>query len=302
MIPVIRPENDDGIPGQWSIIQGVYQTADHGVGKKHGGNVTADEASPLLIVEHPLLPMPPRHLLTCGRNVIRIALENLGHRDLSGGGKLVEPLLRCVPRHVRAIDSDREKQRLVMFLGELLLCPTHDLAICHLVVGDVEGRPIHVAAVVFRIAVLGHRDRVNLDWHLLGLGGKVGIPRFRIEKAFVGLLIQGMRVIDFAPAHRLVTMILEVLRQGDDILEIRTLSPILLIVVDAANEGADTGQQGGPRRIARRDRTVGVGEQNPSFGQSIDVRCLRFGVLAQCKVVQIIDRDKQDIRRLRGCA
>ena len=89
----------------------------------------------------------------------------------------------------------------------------------------------------------------------------------------------------------------EMLWQGDVILERRHRADARLERVDPGGGGPQARQQARARRVAQRGLAMGVGEERPAPCQAVDVRRLGLRMSAQASdpIVQVIDRDEQDV-------
>ena len=83
------------------------------------------------------MPVALGHRLTGGGQVVEVVRQMLGQLNFVKR-KAVEIFLRRVPRHVRPVDANRQKQRLLMPLGQLLCGPRDNLGIGHCSVRDLQ--------------------------------------------------------------------------------------------------------------------------------------------------------------------
>ena len=106
-------------------------------------------------------------------------------------------------------------------------------------------------------------------------------------------------VIDLSRADDQVAVAFEMRVQRDDVFADR-VAAVDFIAVDTGSGAAQSAHQCAARRIANRRGAIGVGEIHAACGQRVDIRRLRLRVTSQAAdpIVQIVDRDEQDIRPL----
>ena len=106
---------------------------------------------------------------------------------------------------------------------------------------------------------------------------------------------------NLSAADRTVAVIAKVLREHDRFFQDRRLTK--QVAIDARFDWMNTGHHRYPRRVTGRSRTMGIGKGDRSLRQAIEVRRLHAGMIIQRRdvVVQIIDRDEEDVGLLAGC-
>ena len=137
---------------------------------------------------------------------------------------------------------------------------------------------------------------VELGDRLLGAAdSRCRSPVFKLRFAMRGL--HRAVVIDLAACKRVVARFAKDLRQRYSVLRDFHVANPGPQPINAGSRGTQACQQAAPRWIAQRGLAMGVCEQRSTFGQRIDVGSLNLRMPAQAAdpIVQIIDRDEQDI-------
>ena len=160
-------------------------------------------------------------------------------------------------------DSHGQEKRLLLFTRQELGGPSNRVPVSHLHVAHLHAPPVegvvrmagHLVreeAAVFSPAfeVIDHQVLIRNEVKIL-------VPLIGWIKA-VGV------VVHLAPPGHVITVVLEVMRQGN---EIRVGGPPpVTIAVETSGGCAPAGQDGRPTRSALGAGRMGVGEQEPSFG------------------------------------
>ena len=222
---------------------------------------------------------------------------------------------------MRAIVTHAEEERFLVTEAapQPVDGPRRDLRVAEIAVRHIEPAPVERLAVgLIRFAVGWHP--VDGQHHFTA----TTIPEHmaRIVRAFAGQLgfcvrhgVFGKRtpplvhavifleqilhsaVQHFAGAQRLIACVLKRMceqhRLGRRLLDSRTV-----VRPHAGARRHQSAEHRRPRGVARRCRTMRVGEQHPALGQAIHVRRqrLRMPAKAANPVIQIIDCDEKDVR------
>ena len=304
---VVRPQDDDRALRHGRGVEPVEETAKLVVHVTDGSEVAAHEMLPLFVVGHPLVPALAAVTMGVGK-IIREMDRKLDF----GFGIEIEPLLRNFPGNVRTKQPHRQEQRLVDGFCHLLDGPVHNRAIA-LVGVQFDWRSAEVVIVqrtasdetlvLIRLRTLRSRpicrDRIQRIAPIL-------VPGVRIVLRITGRPLQ--RVKDLPAADCPIPVIPEVLRQHNGLFQHRRFVPPARTVraeqipIDSRLHRMHTGHHRNPRRVASGSGAVGVGKGDRSFREPVKVRRLDSGMIVQRRdiVVQIIDRDEQDVRP-RGC-
>ena len=185
-----------------------------------------------------------------------------------------------------------------MRLGQLPGSPRDDLGVSHFIIGNLQRRPVEVAAVKFSTAVDRPIFRHGFLRHLLGLGREIVGPCIRVWiTAEVLLAEERVGVKQLSCAKSEVAVVPEMARQRDCAAQLGRLPPIVRIGVYAGRRWAQTGEQTRARRVATRRGTVGLGEEQAALGQAIHVRRPRLRVPAKHTdpIIEIVNSDEQHI-------
>ncbi len=240
---MVAPKNDQHVVGHRAVVECVEQFAHHVVGERERGEVALHRFFPLAIFSDPLVPMPLGHFLTGSGNVAEIALQVFRLLDFIEL-ESVKIFLRRVPRHMRPVNPDRQKQRLLVSLGQALGRPRDNLRISHFGVSDLQRRPIEMAPIKLSTAVDRPVFRHGLLRHLLSLGRKIIVPRPGIGVAAEVFLIEkSVCVKQLAGTQCEVAGIPEMPRQRDRPLQPRRLAPVVGIGINTGGRRPQSAEQ-----------------------------------------------------------
>ena len=234
-----------------------------------------------------VVPAAARDLDSTFGNVREVVFDAPRELDLIEG-KHLEVLAGHVPGQVGAVDADRQEERFFVLPLQRFDGPVHRLVVPHLLVRNVEGRPVESAVHVGKGRHV-HRAfpfRSGRRRHVLFERRKVVVPG-----PGVGLVV----VEDLPGAPRPVPVVGEVPgkrhRIGHD------LTPPLVVGIHSRSGGVLSGQERGPRRVAGGRGGVGAGEEHALAGQTRKVGGARLRMSAERldPVVQVVDRDEEDV-------
>ena len=111
---VVGPHHDDGVVCLAAFFEGVEHSAEHVVGEVGGCKICLDGLLPLAVLDYARVVFCGiSHFDAGGWNVFQVVIEYRGNLDRIQR-KAVEIALRYVPREVRPINTEREKERLVV--------------------------------------------------------------------------------------------------------------------------------------------------------------------------------------------
>jgi hypothetical protein len=272
---VVSPEDDDRVVAMRAVVQGVDQSADHGVGVGDGGQVTLNGVFPAARFEN------------CA--VISVGLGHLdagrGHVGQIVGGKrrkldLVQRvqvviLAWHVPGHVRLVQSDGQEERPIVRLLELLDPIANDLPFAQILIGAVQRREANAAD-----ATIAGGERIAVDF------GEIVVPFAAAGKSVViDLARTGHEVAGLAKGggeHPLL---------GDD------GAPVLAVGVDAGGGGAQPTHQRGARGIAHRGGAVAAGETDAATREAVEVGGDGLWVAAEVAdpMIEVVHGDEEHI-------
>ena len=248
------------------------------VGEVDAGQIGRHGAPPLPRRGHQLVVLQTALRGRGLRHVVEVVREIRRQLDL-GLGELVEVLLRRVERQVRAIEAAGQEEGPRVISRQVLGRPVGELGVGRLFVVDVERAPVEAAAVELVQGVAGGPQKAAEAVVVVPRGG------------FVLALVKRL-----AAADRFVAVLHEVLRQGDG--QWHGVAPDVPVVVAAGGGGAPAGHQTRPGGVAGGGLAVGPPERDAAPGERVDVRRERLRVTVEDAdpVVQIVDRDDEDIR------
>ena len=141
MHPVIRPQHNDRAFCMGAFIKGIQQPAHLRIGKTDGGQIAANGATPLIIIQQPLMPLFSNTVLPGLRYVFQIVFLDLGKKHIFLWIER-EIFLGRVPRNVRAENADCVKERLFARFLQLARCPVNHLVIGCAALGLGIGPPV----------------------------------------------------------------------------------------------------------------------------------------------------------------
>ena len=104
-------------------------------------------------------------------------------------------------------------------------------------------------------------------------------------------------MINFSRRRGAVTVVREVLREGDAVFPLGQGAKPRREAVNSGGRGTQAEEQTGARRIAERSLTVGVQKRRPAGREAIKMGRLRHGVAAEVPdpVILVVDGDKEDV-------
>ena len=278
---VVRPQDDDRIGGMRAGVERVEQPSHLGVGKADTCQIAAHGRLPFIVIHHPLMPLAAQPISVRRGNVIQVTSHDRRQEHLVRRIQ-VEVLLRHKPGNMRAEDADGVEEGFGMRFGQLGARPVDHFVIGHTALVFVDRPPVEemrwrlTDSFTFGETLPPHialRRRFGLDRvrperrrQRFGRFRKIVIPQLRLVLLFAIAFDDPRQAVkDFSAAVGAVTAGAQVLGEGHGRRQGRRAAPILTVVVDTRGRWTDTGHDADPRRITRRRRAMGVGEQHTAL-------------------------------------
>ena len=225
------------------------------------------------------------HVPAKARGIITVTPFDLG-QDRVVIRIQVEPFLRGKEGYVRQEKADGHKERFLGLFIELINGPISDQPVALLLVFMREGAPVDQAMIAKRC---GDQFLIPL-WEGLAAG-----PRANQIKFLVRFLPAVTTVINLpCRVRRISPVLLQILRQRDDIFKLRHIAKPRREPIDARAARSPTDHQAGPRGVAQGRLTMRIGKCRAALGQAIDVWRLHHRMPAEIAdpIVLVIDRDE----------
>ena len=241
MPTVVAPEHDDGVVGILALGQRIKQ---HTEAVIHIADIRQIGALRLFVhlgfVGQQKARVRSKKLFAVFiDNVIEIVAHNLDRFNFIERIQ-VEKLLRNLPRQVRFGDAQRQEKRLAGKIAlELIGRPFAGEIIFGLFDRCLAGAPGEIGASGFDAL---RRRGCFLPQHAFVGAARIG----ELLKRPLALIHAGRRrvlVEDLASGERVIAVLAEIFRQGDDILGLGRVLKILSVAVDAGRSGPFAGQQ-----------------------------------------------------------
>ncbi len=204
----------------------------------------------------------------------------------------VEPLLRRVARHVRVLEPDREEPRLFRRRLRVASRPTSRCRSRSTPRPSPGIRPNRPAGA-------GRASSTNFTFGrgCIAPGGP------NVSTSAGAVLLGRVAVVEDLPAAECgVAVLLEPLEERRVVFELLRGAEPRRERVHAGGGRPQSGEDARARRVAQRRLTVRVGERGAACCEPVKVRRLHLRVPAERPdpVVQVVDRDEQDVRLLRA--
>ena len=204
-----------------------------------------------------------------------------------------------VPRQVRQVDSTSQEERLLVLLLQETGCALGCPPIRRFPGGLVNRTPVNEAGEdgigesllqPVTVTFTGRRTRSPHASAVLCIPGD-GIGEFPV-----------WLVIQLSPTPGQVAMLAEVLRQGHPLPVLRQIAEPVQVAIDPGGRWAQSRHDRRPGRTAQGGCAVGLLEKHSSFCKGINMRRpgLRMSAKTSHPVIQVIDRNEQDVRLLPG--
>ena len=197
----------------------------------------------------------------------------------------VEPFLSRVTRNVRQEETHRHEEWFVGRCCELFDRPARDFPVAFVFVFVRKDSPIN------------QRMR-GRSLHQFFFRSNSHTRRRTYDVEFgIGLFATVATVVNLARCKSFVAVLLQVLRQGHEILEFVQTSEPRRQPANSGRGWSQAGHQTCPRGVAQRCLAMSIQENGSAGSQLVDVRRLHFRVPAEAAnpVVLIINRDEQDV-------
>ena len=302
---MVRPEHDDGVVGMLTLVERIEDTTELSIGKTDAGEIGLDRLFRLPAVPNRLEILSSRSSkLTAGCwHIAEIVALDRRENYLVDGIQVKEPLRR-IPGQMRAKDAAGEKKRVVHLTRQ----KTHGVVGTQLVIvillGNGQAPPV-VFVSQSRDSTVWKALRIRCCCGPRVVGFHASKPRIVAKDEpqeivpLIRRVVASRMVKNLSSSDGTIAMVSEMLWQGHHIRKIWI--PPMSVVIQAGGGRSQSRHDGRTGRSAFRRRAMGVGEQNAATGQAVDIgRVNRSLIAAQTvdPVLHVIDREKQDIRRL----